>query len=143
MRGRSRQKDFRDARLLQARNIRFGNNPADENRDVVHAFFAEKLHKLRAERVVSAGEDGETDDVHVLLSGGGGDHLGGLAEAGVNDLHAGVAKSASDDLVPALVAVEPRFGNAHPNFLLRHSLRSAALLASQRYHYPHIATQTV
>src|SRR5581483_734048 len=79
LRGGSGQENFRDARLLQAGNIRFGNNPANENRDVVHAFFAEKLHELRAERVVSAGEDGETDDVHVLLSGGGGDLLRGLA----------------------------------------------------------------
>jgi len=38
----------------------------------------EKLHELRTEGVVGAGENGEADDVHIFLDGGGGDHFRGL-----------------------------------------------------------------
>jgi len=42
---------------------------------------------------VRAGENGKADHVDVFLDGGGGDHLGGLAQAGVDDLHASVAQA--------------------------------------------------
>src|SRR5580700_1430935 len=95
--GSSGQENFRDAGFFQGRDIGFGNNAADKDGNVVHAFFAEQGHELRADGVVGAGEDGETDDVHVFLDGGGGDHLRGLAQTGVNDFHAGVAEGAGDD----------------------------------------------
>jgi len=41
---------------------------------------------------VGAAEDGEADDVDVFLDGCGGDHFGGLVEAGVDDLHASITE---------------------------------------------------
>jgi hypothetical protein len=78
---------------------------------------------LRADGVVSTGQDGEADYVHVFLDGGGGDHLGGLAEAGVDDFHAGIAQGAGDYLRAAVVAVQAGLGNQHSDFLLRHYSR--------------------
>ena len=92
-------------------NVGFGNDAADKDGDIVHAFFVEELHELRADGVVGAGEDGEADDVDVFLDGGGGDHLGGLAQAGVDDFHAGVAEGAGDDFGAAVVAIETGFGD--------------------------------
>jgi len=105
LRGSAREKDFGDAGLLEGGDVSFGNDAADEDGDVGHAFVVEELHQLRADGVVRAGKDGETDDVHVFLDGGGGDHLGRLAQAGVDDFHAGVAQGAGDDFRAAVVAI--------------------------------------
>ena len=90
LRGSARQKNFGDAGLFHGGNVRFGNDAADEDGDVAHAFFAQQVHELRANGIVRAGKDREADDVDVFLHGGGGDHLGGLAKAGVDDFNAGV-----------------------------------------------------
>ena len=105
LRGRAGQENFRDAGLFHGGDVGFGNDAADENRDIVHTLFAQQGHELRADGVVSAREDREADDIDVLLDGGGGDHLGGLAEAGVNHFHAGVAEGAGDDFGAAVVAI--------------------------------------
>ena len=60
---------------------------------------------------VRAGEDGEPDDVGVLLDRRLDDLLGRLVQAGVDDLHAGVAQRPRDDLGAAVVAVEPGLGH--------------------------------
>ena len=89
--GSSGQENFGDTGLFECGDVGFGNDAADENGDVGHAFVAEEFHELGADGVVGAGENREADDVDVFLDGGGGDHLWRLAEAGVHDLHAGVA----------------------------------------------------
>jgi len=109
--GSSGEKDFGDAGLLQGRDVGFGDDAADEDGDIVHAFFVEEFHELGADGVVRAGENGKADHVDVFLDGGGGDHLGGLAQAGVDDLHASVAQGASDNFCAAVVAVQPRLGD--------------------------------
>ena len=108
--GSSGEEDFGDAGLLQGGNVGGGDDAADEDGDVGHAFVVEEFHELRADGIVRAGENGEADDVDVFLDGGGGDHLGGLAKAGVDDFHAGVAKGAGDDFGAAVVAVEAGLG---------------------------------
>src|SRR5215470_7716932 len=118
--GGARKEDFSDTGFFQRGNVGFGDDTADEDGDVVHAFFVKELHQLRAEGVVGAGKDGEADDVDVFLGGGGGDHLRGLAKASVNDFHAGVAEGAGDDLGAAVVAVEAGLGNQHSDFLFWH-----------------------
>ena len=76
---------------------------------------------MRPERgVVGAGHDGEADGVDVFLFGGGGDHFGGLVQAGVDDLHAGVAQGAGDDFGATVVAVEAGFGDEDADFLIGH-----------------------
>ena len=69
-----------------------------------------------------AAEDGEADGVDVLLDGRGDDLLRRLAQAGVDDFHAGVAQRARNDLRAAVVAIQPRFGNQYSYFLLGHEL---------------------
>lgn len=64
-------------------------------------------------------EAAHADDVDVLLDGGAGDHLGGLPEPRVDDLEPGVPERPGDDLGPAVVPIEPRLGDQHPNLPLR------------------------
>ena len=62
-----------------------------------------------------AAEDRQADDVDVLLHRGRGDHLRRLVQAGVDDLHAGVAQRGGDDLGAAVVAVEAGLGDQNAN----------------------------
>ena len=48
----------------------------------------------------------QADGVSVLFLGGGHDRCCGLAQAEIDDLHAGVTEDAGDDLDAAIVAVE-------------------------------------
>ena len=68
----------------------------------------EQLGHARHERHVRARQDRQPDHVDVLLEGGRGDHLGRLAEAGVDDLEALVAQAAGEHLGAPVVAVEAR-----------------------------------
>src|SRR5882762_5862013 len=120
--GSAGEEDFGDAGLLQGRDVGFGDDAADEDGDVVHAFVVEEFHELWADGVVRAGKDGEADDVDVFLDSGRGDHFGSLAQAGVNDFHAGVAEGAGDYFCAAVVAVQPRLGDQHSDFFLWHGL---------------------
>ncbi len=61
----SGEKDFGDAGLFEGWDVGFGDDAADEDGDVAHAFIVEEFHKLGADGVVGAGEDGETDHVDV------------------------------------------------------------------------------
>src|SRR5258706_8084036 len=116
------EEDFGDAGFFQGGDVGSGNDAADEDGDVVHAFFVEEFHQLRAERVVGAGEDGEADDVYVFLDGRGGNHLRRLTEAGVDHFHAGVAQGAGDDFGATVVAIQSGLGNQNSDFLLWHYL---------------------
>jgi hypothetical protein len=120
--GGAGKKDFGDAGLLQSRDVGFGNDAADEDGDVGHALVVEKFHELRANGVVGTREDREADDVDVFLDGGGGDHLRRLTQAGVDDLHARIAQSASDYFRAAVVAIKARFGDQDTYFFLWHGL---------------------
>ena len=53
-------------------------------------------------------------------SGGGGDHFGRLAQAGVDHFHAGIAQGAGDHLGAAVVAVEAGLGDQDADFLVGH-----------------------
>jgi hypothetical protein len=118
--GGSGKEDFGDAGLLEGGDVGLRDNAPDENGDVGHAFFMKELHELRADGVVGAGEDGKADDVDVFLDGGGGDHLGSLPQAGVDDFHAGIAEGAGDYFCAAVMTIKTRLGNQHTNLLWRH-----------------------
>lgn len=111
--GRPGGEDLRDALLLQRGDVRLGDDPTAEDQDVLGLALLEQVDHGGEERVVGAGEDGETDRVGVLLDRGVDDLLGGLVKAGVDDLHAGVAQGPRDHLGPAIMAVEPRLGHHH------------------------------
>ena len=60
---------------------------------------------------INCAGEGAADRVHVLLDGDPGNHLGRLAQPGIDDLRAGVAERHGDDLGADVVAVEPRLGD--------------------------------
>jgi hypothetical protein len=86
-----------------------GDSSTENEENIFGLLFAEKLGDAWDDDVVGTGEDGEADTVDVLLNGGGYDHLGGLAEAGIDDLHACVAQGAGNNFCASVVAVEARF----------------------------------
>ena len=46
--GSAGKKDFGDAGLFQGGDVGFRDDAANQHRDIVHAFFAKQIHKLRA-----------------------------------------------------------------------------------------------
>ena len=50
-----------------------------------------------------------------FLEGGLGNHLGGLTDAGVDDLHSRVPKGSGDHLCTSIVSVEARLGYKDPD----------------------------
>src|SRR5204862_6182489 len=109
--GSAGEKTFGDAGLFQGRDVGVGDDAADEHGDVIHAFFIEELHELRADGVMGTRENGEADHVDVFLDGGGGDHLRCLAQAGVDDFHASVAQGAGDYFCAAVMAIQTWLGD--------------------------------
>ena len=77
----------------------------------VRAALREEGDHPRDEGVVGAREDGEADAGDVLLDGRLDDHLGRLAEAGVDDLEALVAEAAGEHLCATVMAVEAGLGD--------------------------------
>jgi hypothetical protein len=67
--GAAGKKYFGDARFFEGDNVRLRNDAAEEDDDVVHAFFAQQFHELRADRIVRSGKDGEANNVDVFLDG--------------------------------------------------------------------------
>src|SRR5207247_633082 len=74
----------------------------------------------------------QTDDVRVLLKRGGGDLLGRLPQAGIDDLHPGIPQSASDDFRSTVVTVESRLRDDHPE-LTHPAARHSWLVAPSHY----------
>ena len=68
------------------------------------------VNHARHEPHVGAGQDADADHVDVFLGGGCGHLVGGDAHAEIDNLHAGVAESAGDDLDATVVAVQAEFG---------------------------------
>jgi hypothetical protein len=95
----------------EAGDVVLGDDPAAEDQHVVGAVALEGGHDGGEERVVRPRHDREPDRVGVFLHGGGGDHVGRLVEARVDDLEAGVAQGTRDDLGAAVVAVEAGLGD--------------------------------
>src|SRR5580704_17821424 len=89
--GSTRLEDGGDAFLLKRFYILVGDDATHDDPDVVHILFTQQFHDARHNGVVRAGEDGEADDLHVLLQGGVNNHLRRLAQAGIDDFHAGIA----------------------------------------------------
>ena len=101
-----------------------GDDPADDHRDVA-APLAHLLDHERGERHVGAGQHRQPDRVDVLVDGGRSDRLRGLEQPGVDDLVAGVAQDAGDDLDPPVVPVEADLGDQDP--------RAGASLSDHRH----------
>ena len=95
--------------MKQRGDVSLGDDSAAEDEDVRRFAGLEQIDPAREKRGVGAGEDGQADDVGVLLDRGLDDLLGRLVQAGVDDLHAGIAQRPRDDLGAAIVPIEARF----------------------------------
>ena len=93
-----------------------GMMPPITHQHVVEPLLLQQLHQPRRDVIVRAREDRQADDVGVLLQRGRRNLLGRLPQAGVDDLHAGVAQRARNDLGAAVVAVEARLGDDDSEF---------------------------
>jgi len=91
--------------------VRLGDDAAAEHQDVVGPALLQGLDHGGEERVVRAAHDGEADRVDVFLNRRRCDHVGGLVQARVDDLEAGVTQRASDHLGAPVVPVEARLGD--------------------------------
>ena len=80
----------------------------------VDAAVTRPVDDERGEGQVGAGQHREADRVDVLVDRGGGDGVGCLEQAGVDDLVAGVAQDPGDDLDAAVVTVESDLGDEDP-----------------------------
>ena len=87
-----------------------GMMPPIEDADVAEARLAQQLEDARHQGHVGAAEDAEAEPVGVLVGDGADDGLRRLPQAGVDDVHAGVAQGAGHDLDAAVVAVEADLG---------------------------------
>ena len=108
-------KTLRDAQLLELGDVGVGDDAAAEDDDVARVALGEQLDDPREQRHVRAGEDRQPDGVGVLLDRRLDDLLRRLVQAGVDDLHAGVAQRPGDDLGAAVVPVEARLGDDDPD----------------------------
>ena len=75
------------------------------------------------------GKNGQTDYVHVFLYRRLDYSLRLLVQAGVDDLHPGVAQSAGDNFRAAVVAVQARFGDEN-SYLFSHNIASLGYLTT-------------
>ncbi len=102
--------------LPQRLDIAVGDGSADQEHYVAVRSVAAKAVSFQGidhaghEPHVGAGEDADADDVHVLLGGGSGHLVRRDPHAEVDDLHAGVAEGAGDDLDAAVMAVQAELG---------------------------------
>src|ERR1700685_529542 len=53
----------RDAQLLQLGSVLVRNYTSDGHQDVLHAFLSQQFHHSWNDRVVGAGEDGQSDNL--------------------------------------------------------------------------------
>src|SRR4051794_6514659 len=116
------REDARDAEALELGQVLVGDDPAAEDHDVVDLALAHELGEPREQRHVGAGEHRQAHGVGVLLDDGLDDLLRRLVQAGVDDLHAGVAQRTGHHLGAPVVPVETRLGDDHPDAVVHHRL---------------------
>src|SRR5207249_12299723 len=68
--GRSGREDHPDSRFAEARDVLLADDPAPETGVVRAVLFGQEPEELGENRVVGPGEEGQTDDIHILLDGG-------------------------------------------------------------------------
>ena len=96
-----------------------GITPPPTTRMSSASALLQQAHQAREHRHVRAGQDADADDVDVLLDRGLDDFFRRPVQSGVDDVHAGIAQRARDDLDAAIVAVEADLGDDDANGLRR------------------------
>ena len=118
---------------LSVAHVVVGDHAAADDQDVVGAALLQQLQRRAENRHVRAGQDADADDVDVFLDRGLDDLLGRAVQAGVDDVHAGVAQRARDDLDAAVVAVEPDFGDEDADRISASGLHRQAVRGRHPY----------
>ena len=67
-----------------------------------------------------AAENTQTDDIDIFLQGGFGDHLGRLADAGVDHFKASVAQGTRHHFGPTIMAIQAGLGDENADLFLAH-----------------------
>jgi hypothetical protein len=114
-RGRPRGEDVRDPQPFEFRDVFLRDDPAPEDDDVVDPAVGHEFPEAGEQRHVRPGEHRQPHGIGILLDDGLDDLLRRLVQAGVDDLHAGVAQGARHDLGAAVMPVEARLGDDHPD----------------------------
>ncbi len=118
--------DFCDPDFLQFWDVVIGNDAPGEEENIVQLFLPLQIHDAGEEVHVGAGQNRQADGVHVFLEGGVDDLFRRLAQAGVDDFHAGVPEGAGNHLCPPVVTIQTRFGYKHSNLFLSHRMQRRA-----------------
>src|SRR4051812_20231425 len=127
----ARGEDLGDAQAGQLGPVGVGDDPAAEDDDVVDPALAQQLGQPGEQGHVRAGEHREPDGVGVLLDDGLHDLLRRLVQAGVDDLHAGVAQRTGHDLRATVVPVEAGLGDHHTDAFGCHAADSRGRRVAQ------------
>jgi hypothetical protein len=67
---------------------------------------------------MGTGEQTYPEDIHIFLDGGCHNLLDSSVQSGVDNVHTCVAETASYDLCPAVVTVQPDLGNKNSNSMV-------------------------
>src|SRR5438093_1287078 len=103
--------DSLESHLLELWQVLMRDDPPTEEDHIVDPPFLQLFHHSWEQLQVCAGEDGEPDDVRVLLECRLSDHLRRLPDARIDDLEAGVAEGSGDDFGAAVMSIEAGLGD--------------------------------
>lgn len=117
----ARGEDSLHASSFEAGDISSRDYAAADNEDVAHSFCFQAFNNFREKGVVSAGEQGQSYDINVFCVSCFNDLRYGLTKAGINNFHACITESASDNFSAAVMSVEARFCYEYSDFLICHS----------------------
>src|SRR3989475_4490797 len=131
-RGGARSEQPPDPLLAQRGAVLRRDDPATRHQHVVASRCDQELLDAWEQGKVGAREDGQADDVDVFLNRGLRDHLGGLVQPRVDDLHTRVAQRGRHDRRPAVVPIQALLGDQDPDGALRagHQRRNRSKPAS-------------
>ncbi len=103
--------DFCHTKFLQFERVIAGDRTTHDDQHIRHIFFAQQFHNSRHNRFVSARQNGEANDLHILLESRVNNHLRRLPKTSVDDFHPRITKGSCDHLRAAVVSIEARFGD--------------------------------
>jgi len=116
----ARCEDRAHSEFFQTRHIFIGDDSAAKDDYVCQPCFPRQINDSREKCHMRAGQNRQPDRIDVFLHGSAHDHLGSLAETGVDDFHPGVSKRARDDFDAAIVPVKSGLREEYSYSFFRH-----------------------
>jgi hypothetical protein len=96
-----------DTKRFKSGYILIRDDTSAKNDYIVEPFLAREFHDSREQRHMRAGQNGQTDHIHVLLDRGSDDLFRSLTQTGVDYFHPGIPKRAGDYFDTAIMPVQP------------------------------------